>query len=1165
MRETSSVDENATLSAASPTPALPPGDHCVAAPVVRGFGDYELIEMIARGGMGVVFKARQISLNRTVAVKMILAGSLATPADVQRFRAEAEAAANLDHPNILPIHEVGEHEGQHFFSMKFIDGGSLSEWFARLRKTSIDGEKTRRVVQQIVFAARAVHFAHQRGILHRDLKPANILLDADGVSYVTDFGLAKRVEGDSGLTQTGAILGTPSYMAPEQARADKQLSTAVDVYGLGAILYEFLTGRPPFSGPTFLDTLLAVIERDPSWPSGCDRDLATIAMKCLEKEPSRRYESAAALADELERWVKLEPIVARPAGRTERAWKWVKRRPVVSALLAGLGLTLIAALGTLAGMLWFARQFNDEAVRRAGIESDRRHDAEVAIEKQKTLTTQANDRLVQSQLEQARAERVTGHRQRALDLLANVVKARGPSLDLRQEAIQAIFTPEVRLRCMVGPCLLIAGREEYISQFSADGALLAAANAEYRKSPDNNMLLVKQLEVWEIPGGKRIAQFPAEFLREGRAFAFSPIESVLAYFHEKQIFLWRPRTNETLRVFKGIPPLCFSPDGKWLVFRNTWGLSIVVADLATGQTRTLSTLGDPIAFVTDDELLVRTSNQLQRWNVRTAARTWSAPEHLAFLVDSHFDGRFALLVSDKFPKDEHGELWDVVAGVQVGQEIKIPTKDLHGAMSVNEATGIVAVPDPNDRLQFRLWDARGPRLALRSPRLAGEAGRSSWRPDGSLLAVQEGRNGPVRIWDVHAARPLTLLPDERPVWSRDGRWLVTFGDGQITSTDGDTRITSRWRKPDGRCIYEITKPVQSVALTGPAREIAFSSDGRRLATAEATWDVVDRPSGSSLRLSAARPAANKLRVSSDWGRVWTLPIWYVGDRLDTLELRQVFPESLEVALPRPIEPVKIPLPSESGGFKTYPPASVAGCGPGMFCVNSDGTRLLVQWCNSVQTQKSGSIFRGPESFSFASQWELWDIPGRKRLSIWRGDGDGSYWDDIHFSSDGSALLAHNRSQSHEIWDASTGKSRGFLQYMEKTPGQTTVRRLEHAIWLPDSRRVFGRLDDNSLAVFDAATLQAIRRWRGPEGELTALAVSADGRTAAIAHKDHIIRLWDIDTGAELARWEAHDADIATLAFRPDGNSLVSTDADGLLKLWNLAYLRSELRSLNLDW
>src|SRR5438552_4858707 len=318
------------------------------------FGDYELLEEIGRGGQGVVYRARQKSLNRTVALKVIGLGHWATEAHLKRFRREAESAASLEHPCIVPIHEVGERDGSCYFSMQFVEGGQLDEMVRR------EPMPIRRAVELIAKVARTVHYAHEHHILHRDIKPGNILLDQKGEPHLTDFGLARLVETESTVTRTMEVLGTPSYMAPEQAIGNNaQLTSATDVYGLGAVFYQLLTGHPPFAGGTTYETIKLLLDTEPRqprlWNPKIDCDLSTICLKCLDKDPQRRYSSALALAEDLERWLKHEPVHARRTGLVTRSRKWVRRNPT-SALLAASLVALAAAAGWIIWKSEFIRQ-----------------------------------------------------------------------------------------------------------------------------------------------------------------------------------------------------------------------------------------------------------------------------------------------------------------------------------------------------------------------------------------------------------------------------------------------------------------------------------------------------------------------------------------------------------------------------------------------------------------------------------------------------------------------------------------------------------------------------------------------------------------------------------------------------------------------------------------
>jgi serine/threonine protein kinase len=404
--------------------------------------DYEILGLLGRGGMGVVYKARQVGLNRLVALKMILAGSHASSEELLRFKIEAEAVAELQHPNIVQVYDFGQRDGRPFFSLEYLDGGSLQQ---QLDGTPRDPRWCALLIETL---ARAMDFAHHRGIVHRDLKPANILMTADGTPKITDFGLAKRFLEESGQTGTEAILGTPTYMAPEQAQGNKNIGPPADVYALGAILYDVLTGRPPFKGATALDTIQMVQTADPvppsRWQAKLPRDLETICLKCLEKEPAKRYPTAAALADDLLAFLERRPIQARPVGVLERAWKWTARRPTLACLLALLFLGPLILAGTIGVYTLQVQTLNSE-LKELNTELN---DSRVEVENANQELAQKNTVLAatNTQLEQKKNELAA-----ALDKTVQAEDEAQRSFLLAQAATsQLLRTAQERLRNKAG-------------------------------------------------------------------------------------------------------------------------------------------------------------------------------------------------------------------------------------------------------------------------------------------------------------------------------------------------------------------------------------------------------------------------------------------------------------------------------------------------------------------------------------------------------------------------------------------------------------------------------------------------------------------------------------------------------------------------------------------
>ena len=393
------------------TSGYTPSDLTVVRPGDPEIAGYEILDELGRGGMGVVYKARQIALNRMVALKMILAGAHAKPKDLERFRAEAQAVARFQHPGIVQIYEVGESNGMPYFSLEFVAGDTLS------KKISHDPKPPEYAARIVESLALAMNYAHEHGIIHRDLKPANVLLAEDGTPKITDFGLAKTLEADSGQTQAGTVLGTPSYMAPEQANGEA-VGPLADVYSLGGILYDLLTGRPPFSGSSVLDTLEMVRSREPVPPSSLagklPRDIETIALKCLQKDAARRYQSAGELAADLRRFLENRPILARPVGPLEKGWRWAKRNPG----LAGLG-TAVAVLLVAVAIITSVMSYNLNVKKNEAQENFRAaKEAEEKEALQKVVAQAARDKALKAQV-------VTGEqRNLALDVV------RGISMDV---------------------------------------------------------------------------------------------------------------------------------------------------------------------------------------------------------------------------------------------------------------------------------------------------------------------------------------------------------------------------------------------------------------------------------------------------------------------------------------------------------------------------------------------------------------------------------------------------------------------------------------------------------------------------------------------------------------------------------------------------------------
>lgn len=841
----------------SPTPAHQP-------PCGR-FGDYDLIEEIARGGMGVVFKARQASMDRVVALKMLLFGPLASPESVQRFRTEATAAGSLQHPHIVGIHEVGIHQGQHYLVMDYVAGRSLAEI---VRDGPLPPARAAGYVKTI---AEAVHYAHERGVLHRDLKPSNVLLDENDQPKVTDFGLAKRLEKDTELTLSGQVLGSPGYMAPEQAAAHRGLvGKRSDVFSLGAVLFHLVTGRPPFVAATVAETLQQVQNADPVSPTVLNphvpRDLKTICLKCLEKEPARRYQTARELTEDLGRWLAKEPILARPMGPAGRAWRWCRRKPVIATLsVMTMLLVLAVAIGSPIALFHINKHRRDAEQKARDLrlslyaadvnlakEAVRLHNlgrASELLDRHRPVPGQPDLRGWEWRYLWGQCQGQSSFRLCHLpgpDSVGSVAIRPGANwVALGGYMLSGVEVWDLATRRRLAQ--LAPGESYAYLAFSPDGSRLAFSTwSQGRK--------IGWLRVWDCRKREAIAEKPLD--REIVALAFSGDSQRIATFQpSRSVTCWRASNLETnLSVpapggagFASLGTrLAVTPDFKTAVVVNGRA-GLVVLNLERGEERwkTNADLGDsPAVAISPDGTRLATASvsphaSIQLWELATGARLARLERHGAWICALRFSPDGETLMSAS--ADRTIRLWDLGCGEA--------TRTLQGH-------------------QHEIWSL-------------------DMSPDAATL-VSGGKDGEVLVWDLRREA------ESRSPWTLPGRhWAWHFStDGRaIHAIERPPDAPSRnWRWPNqgralGGSLLEHA-PGRVVRYSGPtfeqgevfgevtlAGDFVFSASGRLLANATTNgvlrvWDLDQRTLAHEVPVPTTdfRPVV----FSSDEGRVWLL-------------------------------------------------------------------------------------------------------------------------------------------------------------------------------------------------------------------------------------------------------------------------------------------------------